>query len=135
MSKESRRKRGIEYAEYKKRREARYEGRNKARQGFTSNYGAAQKKVGEVIGAITEYYGDDNFHRSMWTSEELLDEYERVFVNNEAFQDIREEDIEVFNSELRKREVPALIKPKPQDNKIAVDLSDAKQVLGHLFDF
>lgn len=135
MSRESRRKRGAKYAEFKKLREARYKGRKRAREDFTEHYRADQKKVGEVIGAIMEYYGDENFHRSMWSSEELLDEYERVFVNNDVFQDIREEEIEEVNRELRKREVPVLFKPAPQENKIAVDLSDAREVLGHLFDF
>lgn len=134
MSKESRRERGAKYAEFKKLREARYGGRKKAREEFTEHWRIDQKKVGEIVGAIKEYYGDENFHRSMWTSEELLDEYERVFVNNDVFQGIREEDIEEVNHELRKREVPVLLKPAPQENKLAVDLSDAREVLGHLFD-
>lgn len=135
MSKEARRKRGAEYAEYKRRREARYEGRKKAREEFTENYRTNQKKVSEIIGAIMEYYGDDNFHRSMWSSEELLDEYERVFVENGTFSNIREEDIEAVNRELKRREIPVLFKQAPQENKIAVDLSDAQEVLGHLFNF
>lgn len=135
MSKESRRKRGAEYAEYKKRRAARYEGRKKAQKEFTKNYKPNQKKVSEIIGAIIEYYGDENFHRSTWTSEELLDEYERVFVNNEAFRNIRDEDIEEVNYELKEKGVPVSFKRAQQNNKIAVDLSDASEVLGHLFGF
>lgn len=135
MSKQSRRKRGAEYAEYKKRRAARYEGRKKAQKEFTKNYQPNQKKVSEVIGAIIEYYGDENFHRSMWTSEELFDEYERVFVNNEKFQNIKDEDIEEVNYQLKEKGVPVSFKRVQQDSKIAVDLSDASEVLGHLFGF
>ena len=135
MSKESRRKRGAEYAEYKKRRAARYEGRKKARKEFTKNYKPNQKKISEIISSIIEYYGDENFHRSMWTSEELLDEYERVFVNNEAFQNIRDEDIEEVNYQLGEKRVPVSFKRAQQENKIAVDLSDASEVLSHLFGF
>ena len=126
---------GNPHAEYKKRRAARYEGRKKASKEFTKSYKPNQKKVSEIIGAIIEYYGDENFHRSMWTSEELLDEYERVFVNNEKFQDIKDEDIEEINYELKEREVPVSFKRAQQDNKIAVDLSDASEALGHLFGF
>ena len=135
MSKESRRQRGVKYAEYKRRRNARYEGRKRAREEITKNYKASQKKISEIIGAIMEYYGDENFHRSMWASEELLDEYERVFVNNDMFQDVRDEDIEVINRELSKREVPALFSRTQQNNEIAVDLSDADEILGSLFNF
>ena len=135
MSKESRRKRGAEYAEYKKRRAARYEGRKKSRKEFTNNYKPNQKKVSEIIGAIIEYYGDENFHRSMWTSEELLDEYERVFVNNEKFQNIKDKDIEEINYQLGEKGVPVSFKRAQQENKIAVDLSDASEVLNHLFGF
>lgn len=134
MSRESRRKRGAEYAEFKKQREARYEGRRKAKETFSKNYKTEQKKVGEVIGAIQEYYGDENFYRSMWTSEELLDEYERVFVKNKSFSDLKAEDINDINNALKKEKIPVEIKPK-QPTKIAVDLSDAKEVLGQYFGF
>jgi len=106
MSRETRRQRGAHYAMYKAQRTAKYEGRKKAREHFTENYKVDQKKVGEAISALMEYYGDDEFKRSAYTSEELLDIYEKIYVNNEKFPHLNESERDEVNRRLNERGIP-----------------------------
>ena len=121
MSKESRRQRGARHAIYTAQREAKYEGREKAKKHFTENYTVDQKKVGEAIGALSQYYGDE-FRRSAYTSEELLDIYEKIFVSNEKFPDLNESERNEVNRRLNQSGIPIQIKEATKP-KIAVDLT------------
>lgn len=128
MSRESRRQRGAKYAEYKRMRAVKIKGREKAKEQATKKWSIDQRKIGEVIGAIIEYYGDENFHRSAWTSEELLDEYERIFTNNEKFSKIKEEDVYEINRKLEESGIPAqLIKAK--EPELSINFSDMEKEL------
>ena len=122
MSRESRRQRGALHEMYKAQRKAKYEGRKKARDYFTENYKVDQKKVSEAIAALTEYYGEDSFKRSAYTSEELLDIYEKIFVNNEKFPDLNESERDEVNRKLNQSGIPIQIKEAKKPN-MAVDLA------------
>lgn len=121
MSRESRRQRGALHEMYKTQRKAKYEGRKKAREHFTKNYRVDQKKVGEAIAALSEYYGE-KFKRSAYTSEELLDIYEKIFVNNEKFPDLNESERDEINRRLNQSGIPIQIKEATKP-KLAVDLT------------
>lgn len=121
MSRESRRQRGALHEMYKAQREAKYEGRKKAKKHFTKNYKVDQKKVGEAIAALAEYYGKD-FKRSAYTSEELLDIYEKIFVSNEKFPDLNESERDEVNRKLNQSGIPIQIKEATKP-KLAVDLT------------
>ena len=121
MSRESRRQRGALHEMYKVQGEAKYEGRKKAKENFTKNYKIDQKKVGEAIGALSQYYGDE-FRKSAYTSEELLDIYEKIFVNNEKFPDLNESERNEVNRRLNQSGIPIQIKEATKP-KIAVDLT------------
>ncbi len=127
MNRESRRQRGARHAMYKAQRTAKYEGREKAREHFTENYKVDQKKVGEAIGALEQYYGDE-FKRSAYTSEELLDIYEKIFVNNEKFPDLNESERNEVNRRLNQRGIPVQIKEATKP-KIAVNLAEIRTKL------
>ncbi len=99
----------------------------KAREHFTENYKVDQKKVDEAIGALEQYYGDE-FKRSAYTSEELLDIYEKIFVNNEKFPDLNESERNEVNRRLNQRGIPVQIKEATKP-KIAVNLAEIRTKL------
>lgn len=122
MSRESRRQRGARYEIYKAQREAKYRGREEAKKTFTKNYTVDQKKVGKVIGVLEAYYGNEDFRKSNYTSGELLDMYEKIFINNEEIPKLNEQEIEEVNKEAKRRSLPIQVQ-EPQKPKLAVDIN------------
>ena len=96
MSKESRRARGAKYAQYKKEREIKYAARTKAKESYFKNWNINQKKVAQAIAALEEYYGEE-FHQSAYSSDELIDLYDKIYVENNGFPDLNPAEVEEVN--------------------------------------
>lgn len=88
-----------------KQRKARYSGKIEAKKIATKNWIVSQKRVAAAIAAMKEYYGDENFHVSNFTSEELLDLYDKIYVERGDFPELNQEEIDEVNRKLEEEGV------------------------------
>ena len=88
-----------------KQRKVRAIGKQKSKKYATKNWVESQKKVAAAIVAMKEYYGDKKFHVSNFTSEELLDLYDKIYVQKEDFPDLSPREVEEVNRQLEEEGV------------------------------
>lgn len=114
MSKESRRARGMAYEAYKIQRETKYKAREAAKEEYKQGWTDSQKRVAQAIAAMKAYYGED-FHEGYYVSGELIDIYDKVYVENKEFPELNKEEIEQVNEIMRKDGVNKFLRPVQED--------------------
>lgn len=114
MSKESRRARGMAYETYKLQRETKYKARKAAKEEYKKGWTDSQKRVAQAIAAMKAYYGED-FHEGYYVSGELIDIYDKVYVENKEFPELNQEEIDQVNEVMRKDGVNKFLRPVQED--------------------
>lgn len=114
MSKESRRARGAAHEAYKKQREIKFQARKEAKDEYKKGWTDSQKRVAQAIAAMKAYYGE-NFHEGYYVSGELIDIYDKVYVENKEFPELNLEEIEQVNEIMKKDGVNKFLRPVQED--------------------
>lgn len=114
MSKESRRARGVAHAAYKLQREIKFKARKEAKDEYRKGWTNSQKRVAQAIAAMKAYYGED-FHEGYYVSGELIDIYDKVYVENKEFPELNQEEIDEVNEIMRKSGSNKFLRPVKED--------------------
>lgn len=144
MNKEGRIERAKKYSEYKKERDARNEGRRKAKE-YYEQYNATegQKKYADILGTLEEYLDEEEYAALMdriggidhsITSDEVLDLYDKVYIRNNKIADaIASIDIPNFNQEMEEKGSPVRIKTFIEEPVIDSGVQDLSSAISSLY--